>query len=95
MSALSEKQFQTHIRQYAENRGWLVYSIPDSRRCTSAGFPDLVLARNNTILFRELKTDKGRISKDQRKWIEIMKNAGLSIEIWRPQQIKDIYRELK
>lgn len=32
------------------------------------GFPDLVLARDGLVLFRELKSAKGRVSSEQRDW---------------------------
>ena len=90
---LKEKNFQAYIVSIAKNRGWRVYHTFNSRR-SEPGFPDLLLVRNR-ILYRELKTEKGRISPAQKAWGESLIEAGGDFKIWRPSMIKEIYRELK
>ena len=65
----SEKQFQSAVLQLAKLRGWLCYHPYDSRRSTP-GFPDLVLVRDGEVVFAELKTDKGKLTKAQEQWLE-------------------------
>lgn len=89
---VSEKQFQSHLVMYAKNRGWMVYHTYDSRRC-EPGFPDLVLVRDR-VLYRELKSEKGRVTPAQKAWGEALVAAGADFAIWRPSQIKEIYLEL-
>jgi hypothetical protein len=51
------------------------------------GFPDLVLVGSGGILFRELKTDKGRLKPEQVTWLRILKAAPADAEIWRPADL--------
>lgn len=89
---MTEKQFQNHIIRYAKNRGWQVYHTYDSRRC-EPGFPDLILVRHKT-LFRELKTDTGKLTDAQKTWGERLVEAGADYCVWRPKQIKEIFAAL-
>jgi hypothetical protein len=49
------------------------------------GFPDLVLARDGEVLFRELKTDRGRLTEAQRHSLEV-----LGGEVWRPNDWSEV-----
>ena len=92
MNNVKEKDFQDHLVQYAKNRGWQVYHTFDSRRC-APGFPDLVLVRDK-ILYRELKTEKGKLTPAQKTWGEMLVCAGADYAVWRPSMIKEIYKQL-
>ena len=73
----SEAQFQEAVIEYAKARGWLVHAERPARSDKGwrtpvqgdAGFPDLVLARNGVVLLWELKSERGRPSEAQEKWI--------------------------
>ena len=88
-----EKHFQSLVVYEAKRQGWKVYHTYDSRR-SEPGFPDLVLVRDK-VLFRELKTEKGRLTVAQEAWGEILTAAGADYEVWRPGMIKDIYQQLR
>ena len=76
--ALSEAELQQSVVQMAHLHGWLVHHGRPARTangwCTpitgDVGFPDLVLVREGIIIFCELKSAKGRISTQQKKWLE-------------------------
>lgn len=90
LPGISEREFQGIIQQVALLHGFeLGYHTHDSRR-SEPGFPDLVLvsSRHGRILFRELKTDKGRVSPDQRKWIDGLTAAGADAGVWRPEDLR-------
>ena len=87
---IKEKQFQAQV---IKALGWLVYHTYDSRKC-EPGFPDLVLVRDRTM-YRELKTEKGRLTKPQRKWGDALKKAGEDYKVWRPSMTKEIEIDLK
>lgn len=89
---MREKQFQAQIVRLAKANGWIIFHTYDSRR-SAPGFPDLVLVRDR-VLFRELKTDAGRVSKSQMEWGERLTEAGADFKIWRPQDTKAIIAEL-
>ena len=96
---ISEREFQWIVQQVVQLHGFeLQYHTYDSRR-SEPGFPDLVLVstRQGRILFRELKTDKGRVSPDQRKWIDGLTAAGGDAGVWRPEDLRSgrVTRELK
>lgn len=90
---ISEKQFESHVIEYARNMGWKVYCSYNNSR-SEPGFPGLVLVRD-VILFRQLKSENGRISKTQNEWAEALIHTGSDFKIWKPSMIKDIYEELK
>ena len=89
---MKEKSFQSLILWHAKKRGWKCYHTHDSRR-SEPGFPDLVLVRQK-ILYRELKTDKGRLTESQKAWGDALIEAGADYAIWRPNQIQDILETL-
>ena len=88
---LSEKDFQQRIIDRAKALGWLVYHTHDSRRST-AGFPDLVLARKGRVVFAEVKDEKGTLSKAQAEWhVELMPgNRTHEVYVWRPSDLVEI-----
>ena len=92
MSGITEKHFQSLVVKHAKSRNWLVYYTYDSRR-SAKGFPDLVLVRNK-VLFRELKTDTGRLTDAQKAWGEKLKTAGADYAVWRPKALKEIFVSL-
>lgn len=86
---LTEDQFQQQVIELAQLHGYdLCYHTHDSRR-SEPGFPDLVLISNRRerALFRELKTEKGKVSKDQLIWITSMQLVGLNAGVWRPSDL--------
>lgn len=89
---MTEKQFQSQVIAIAKQFGWAAYHTYDSRR-SEPGFPDLVLVKDR-VLFRELKTDTGRISEAQKLWESMLLKAGADFKIWRPKDIDAITEEL-
>jgi hypothetical protein len=78
---LTEAQFQQRIVQYAELCGWLVSHVQSVtmngkggrviRQTPAAkGFPDLVMVRRGEVWFMEVKSEKGSVSDDQRRWLQ-------------------------
>jgi hypothetical protein len=87
--AIEEVAFLATVTELATLTGWLVYHTYDSRR-SQAGFPDLVLARGDRLIFAELKTDKGRIRPAQIEWLDRLgavasSQPGISVYLWRPK----------
>lgn len=85
--AWSERVFQDQVIELARSLGFsLVYHTYDSRR-SQPGFPDLVLVNPVTrrVLFRELKSARGRVSPEQKRWGDGLRAAGADFDFWRPQ----------
>jgi VRR-NUC domain len=80
---VTEKEFMASVVEMAQMLGWLVYHTYDSRR-SEAGFPDIVCVRRDRVLFIELKTEKGRLSEEQERWLSALGLAGAEVHCWRP-----------
>ena len=89
---MTEKDFQGRIVKFAKMMGWHVYHTHDSRR-SEPGFPDLVLAKDR-VMYRELKSEKGKLTIDQKAWAASLQRAGADYSVWRPSQLQAIYSEL-
>lgn len=86
---MTEAQFMANILSVARMCGWLVYHTHDSRR-SEPGFPDLVLVHTGRCLFRELKTEKGKLTAEQQKWIGALASSGADVGVWIPSQMQEI-----
>lgn len=82
----SEKEFQSQVVEAAKALGWLVYHTHDSRR-SEPGFPDLVMVheRKKLVMYRELKTQTGKTTPDQKKWLGVLSAVGSDAGVWRPE----------
>lgn len=76
-----------HFRPAQTGRGWRTPIQGD------AGFPDLVLARKGEVIFAELKTDKGRVTKTQAAWLGEVGNA-VRFYVWRPRDMDEVIEVL-
>jgi len=91
---MSEQQFTDAVIELAQYRGWRVAHFRPARTIKGwrtavqgdKGFPDLVLARNGVVLFAELKTQRGRVAKDQEKWFDAIGEVFL----WRPADLLEV-----
>ena len=91
---LSEKAWQAQVIDLATLYRWHHFHVFDSRR-SAAGWPDLTLVRPPELLFAELKTDRGRLTRDQRLWIEWLLSCGQEVHVWRPRDFADVHDRLK
>jgi hypothetical protein len=91
---VSEAEFQSKVRALCRFYGLTVYHTHNSQR-SDPGFPDLVIVGSSGILFRELKTETGRLTAMQKHWISILQAAGQDADVWRPSDLDRIKLELK
>lgn len=87
------------VIRVARRNNWLCYHTHDSRKQewgTDPGFPDLVLARNGRVLFVELKTTRGRITREQNWWLSNLTDGNFSTGsfVWRPTDEKEVEETL-
>jgi len=103
---MTEAEFQSQVVLVAKLHGWLVAHFGSSEsadgswrtttRFDARGWPDLVLAHpDHGILFRELKTDNGTLSKAQIEWLDLLYTAGGDSAVWRPKDWPKIVAQLK
>lgn len=81
---MTEKQLQESVRKLAKVCGWLYYHTHNSRY-SPAGFPDCVFVRDGRVFVAELKSDKGKLTNEQREWIEaFLDSEHIKVFLWRP-----------
>lgn len=108
----SEAGFQAAVIGLARIYGWRIYHAPDNRPAgrtgrpqrtgtpEGAGFPDLVLTRQDRLIFAELKTRTGRLGPGQQDWLTALGYIGdehapaVEVYLWRPDDWPDIQRVL-
>lgn len=93
---MTEEQFQRTVIAMCKLFAVAWYHPYFSRR-SAAGWPDLALCGDNGFLLRELKTEKGRLTRDQLAWGERLRKAGIDADVWRPADLHSgrIQRELE
>ena len=78
----NEREFQAAVLELLGWHGWRTYHTHDSRR-SNPGFPDIVAVHTHGgLIFAELKTEKGRVSKAQQEWLDDLTGSlGASIHL--------------
>lgn len=97
-----ERDFQTAVVELAHFGSWLVHHTRTVHIAGGGwtspgidrGFPDLVLVKPPHIIYVELKTDVGRLSTHQFYWLEMLKDAGADVRVWRPRDWPEIQNTL-
>ena len=90
----TEDGFMGWIRDYARYRQWLTFH-PLRSKGSEPGWPDLSLCRPPTLILAELKTDVGRLTADQRVWLEALERCNrLEVHLWRPRHRPEVERML-
>lgn len=103
---ISERELQEKVVALAQTHGWLVMHSRPARRKDGSwstpiqgtpGFPDLVLARDGTVILAELKSESGRLTSRQKEWLNALTSHGHEgcdpshdAVVWRPSDWPDI-----
>ena len=89
---MSEADWQEQVIAFARLRGWAVAHFRPAQTskgwrtpvtADGAGFPDLVLVRERVVVV-ELKSETGRLSVEQRRWLIALEAAHAEHYLWRP-----------
>jgi VRR-NUC domain len=90
-----EKDFMHSVLELVNLMGWLSYHTHNSKH-SSPGFPDLVMVKDTHLIFAELKSDNGKTTPDQKKWLEALsKVETVSSHLWKPQDWEKIEGKLR
>lgn len=86
---MTEKDLLEAVRQIARLRGFLVYHTHRSDR-SEPGFPDVICVhpRTGQLLAVELKSETGRITREQRAWLDALQHAGVDARVWYPADLR-------
>lgn len=106
-AAMSEDRgpdsLDAHVRRLMKDLGLMGHHVEKSldldtgrTNVSRKGFPDWIIVGPNGVLFRELKTEKGRVATEQREWLGALTLAGEDAGVWRPSDLLSgqIAREL-
>lgn len=97
---MTEDEWTRWVIEAAKWRGWMVThfrpaKLQSGRWATPLsghkGFPDLALAKGGRVLLRELKTDRGVLSPEQKVWLAALGEHG---GVWRPRDRDKVLAEL-
>lgn len=82
---MTESQLLDNIIGLCHELDLLVFHSADSRRDTGNGFPDLIIVGDH-VVFAELKSYSGRLSREQSIWRYRLVAAGHGNQyhLWRP-----------
>lgn len=75
-----------HVRRLTKDLGLWGYH-PLNSIGSQPGWPDWVLIGDGGILFRELKSETGTVSVEQRRVGSMLMRHGLDWSIWRPRDL--------
>ena len=84
-AAMSEADLQESVRQHCASLGLFHYHPWSSVR-SEPGWPDSVII-GRKVLFRELKTEYGKLSPAQVKVSYLLRAAGANWKVWRPSDL--------
>ena len=93
---ITERDLREQIRDLCKLYGWKMYFTWRSIH-SPAGFPDLVLANSEQkkVIFAELKREKGKVTPEQKEWLDALKACGQTVYVWRPGDIEAIAEILR
>ncbi len=91
--SVTEAQFLRQVIDLASILGWSNYH-PWLSRFSPRGFPDLVLVRPPRLIFAELKSETGKVTADQERWLELLRGCGVPAVGWRPSDLDAIAKDL-
>jgi hypothetical protein len=83
----SEQELQAAVTQFCRALGIAWYHTYDSRR-SNKGWPDLVLCGGRGLLYRELKTEHGKLTAEQERWGDKLRRAAADWAVWRPSDLR-------
>ena len=96
---ITERALKDAVVSMAKGQGWLVYhALPSLNRRGAwathfqghAGFPDLVLSHPvGDLVIVELKSDIGKLTTLQHRWLVSFEAAGTETHVWRPAEWKN------
>jgi len=93
---MPEGTLLAEVRALAKRYGWNgVYHTHDSRK-SEPGFPDIVICNGHSLLLKELKTNTGKLTMDQQRWLSLLQHCNtIEAGVWRPRDLAQIEQRLR
>jgi hypothetical protein len=83
---MTEAELERHINQLCAGLGILRFHVPDSRGM-ERGLPDDILIGTYGTLWRECKTEKGKLRPEQTRVGMQLAAHGQDYAVWRPSDL--------
>jgi hypothetical protein len=77
---------ETHLRKLMADLGLWGFHPHTSQR-SAKGWPDWVIIGPRKIIFRELKSEHGTLTPEQKQVGEMLQRAGQNWRVWRPSDL--------
>lgn len=85
-----EAVFLQTVREAAHLAGFETYHTLNSKG-SEPGWPDLVLAKPGRFIIAELKSERGVLTRDQRRWLKLLAQCPApEVTVWRPSDLDSI-----
>lgn len=84
---MTEAELEEHIQRQCERLDIFRFHVRDSRRGMMRGLPDDILIGRRRVLWRELKSESGALTPDQRRVGSRLLLAGQDWGVWRPRDL--------
>jgi hypothetical protein len=84
-AAMPEAQLQEAVRRLCADLGLFHYH-PLNSKGSAPGWPDSVII-GRKVLYRELKTEVGRLTAEQQEVGQRLRRAGANWRVWRPSDL--------
>lgn len=91
---MTEKQLQQLVNDTFRAHSWLV-SHPLRSKGSEPGYPDVTATRGGVLVFAELKTEKGKASPHQCRWLRALEEVAggtprVKVFLWKPSDWEEI-----
>lgn len=83
---MTEAALLAHVLRRMQALGWSAYHTYISKR-SQPGYPDIAAVRGSRLLYAELKSAKGVLTREQRAWLNALWSAGAECYVWRPKNL--------
>jgi len=74
---MTERELQAAVIERAQLLGWRVAHVH------AVGFPNLVVLVRERIVFVKPKGTRGKVSEEQRAWLEALEAGGAEVYVWK------------
>ena len=92
---VSERDFQRQVLDLARILGWTSYH-PTLSKWSERGWPDLAMVRPPRLVFAELKSETGKTTSHQERWLGLLGLCpGVEAYLWRPSDLDSIATVLR
>ena len=83
-----------HVRKLMKDLGLTGFHVEKSldveknrKNVSVKGWPDWAIRGPRGVLFRELKSQRGRVEPEQREWLDALAASGADVDVWRPADL--------